>query len=225
MLKARKSVLFENIFSVYNRNLLRRRFNSLQVSGLNFLIERDKNFPLLIYANHSSWWDGLVAFQISRETKLDSFLMMEEKQLRKLSLFRRLGVFSVIRETPREAMKSVNYAADILRKNPNRVVWIFPQGEILPNDVRPLDFYGGLTKIIEKAGSCYAVPLAVRFEFLGNFKPDIFVKIGKPELFNSSENFFPKIKKTIFEQKLTTALDTLKTEILQQNYRDYKKII
>jgi 1-acyl-sn-glycerol-3-phosphate acyltransferase len=225
MLEARKSVWFEKIFYVYNRNLLKRRFNSLQVSGLDFLIERDKNFPLLIYANHSSWWDGLVAFQISRETKLDSFVMMEEKQLRRLFLFRKLGAFSIVREKPREAIKSVQYAAEILRKKPNRAVWLFPQGEILPNDVRPLGFYGGLIKIMEKLENCYAVPIAMRFEFLGDFKPDIFVQIAEPELFNGAKNFLPKITKTVFENKLTTTLEGLKTKILQRNFREFKKII
>lgn len=225
MLEARKSVWFEKLFSIYNRNLLKRRFNSLQVSGLDFLIKRDKNLPLLIYANHSSWWDGLVAFQISRETRLDSFLMMEEKQLRKLFLFRKLGAFSVVREKPRAAIKSIDYAAEVLRKSPNRAVWIFPQGEILPNDVRPLDFYGGLTKIIQKVERCYAVPVAMRFEFLGEFKPDIFVKINEPEIFNGGEDFFPKIIKTVFENKLAEALDALKTEIIQKNLKGFKKII
>jgi 1-acyl-sn-glycerol-3-phosphate acyltransferase len=224
MLKARKSVWFEKIFAVYNSNLIKRRFNSLQVSGLNFLSERDKNFPLIIYVNHSSWWDGLVAFQISREIKLDSFLMMEEKQLRKLRLFRKLGAFSVIREKPREAVKSIHYAADILRKKPNRTVWIFPQGEILPNDIRPLGFYNGLTKIIEKVGTCYAVPVAIRFEFLGEFKPEIFVKIGKPEIFNNDGSFFPKKATATFEKKLIETLNTLKAQILKNNLDDYQKI-
>ncbi len=225
MLEAKKSVWFEKIFAVYNRNLFKRRFHSLQVSGLDSLTERDKNFPLLIYANHSSWWDGLVAFEISRRAKLDSFWMMEEKQLRKLRLFRRLGAFSVVREKPREAVKSVSYAAEILQKKPSRAVWIFPQGEILPNELRPLGFYNGLTKIAEKVGSCYAVPLAMRFEFSGEFKPDIFVKIGKPKIFNAGESIDYKMITTIFEDELTETLNVLKMQILTKKTEDYQNIL
>jgi 1-acyl-sn-glycerol-3-phosphate acyltransferase len=224
MLEAKKSVWFEKIFAAYNSNLLRRRFNSLQVSGLDFLHKRDKNLPLLIYANHSSWWDGLVAFQISREVKLDSFWMMEEKHLRKLGLFRKLGAFSIVREKPREAIKSINYAADILQKKPNRAVWIFPQGEILPNDIRPLNFYNGLSKAIEKVRNCYAARIAMRFEFLGEFKPDIFVKIDEPEIFSEDENFVSKKATGIFEEKLTETLDTLKAQVLTNNLGDYQNI-
>lgn len=224
MLEARKSVWCERIFAVYNSNLIKRRFNSLQVSGLDFLTARDKNLPLIIYANHSSWWDGLVAFQISREIKLDSFLMMEEKQLRKLRFFRKLGAFSVIREKPREAAKSIHYAADILQEKSNRAVWIFPQGEILPNDIRPLRFYNGLTKIIEKVGICHTVPVAMRSEFLGEFKPDIFVKIGEPDIHNDDKDFFSKKMTALFEKKLTETLNALRTQILTKKTDDYQKI-
>lgn len=224
MLKARKSALFEAIYSVYNRNLLKRRFISMQISGLEFLTARDENLPLLIYANHSSWWDGLVAFEISRRLNLDSFVMMEEKQLRKLRFFRRLGAFSVVREKPREAIKSVNYAAAILRQKPNRAVWIFPQGEILPNDIRPLGFYRGLSKIIEKAGKCSVVPLAMRFEFLGEFKPEIFVKIGEAEIFETNQTINSKEVIDSFENKLTETLDNLRVEILTNKTNDYQKI-
>jgi len=224
MLEARKSVWFEKIFAAYNSNLIRRRFNSLRVSGLNFLHASDKNLPLLLYANHSSWWDGLLAFQISRKVKLDSFLMMEEKQLRKLKLFRKIGAFSVVREKPREAIKSIVYAADILREKSNRAVWIFPQGEILPNDIRPLGFYNGFTKIIEKVGICNVIPVAMRFEFLGDFKPDIFVKIGEPDIFNKDGNFISKKTTVLLENKLTENLNILKSQIVTNNLDDFQKI-
>ena len=225
MLVAKKSVWFEKIFAVYNINLIKRRFNSLQVSGLDFLTARDKNIPLLIYANHSSWWDGLVAFQISRTVKLDSFLMMEEKQLRKLRLFRKIGAFSVVREKPREAIKSIAYAADILRKKPNRAVWIFPQGEILPSDKRPLCFYNGLSKIIKKVGGkIQLLPIAIRYEFSGNYKPEIFIKIGKVESIIPDENFDAKKFTQELSLNLTRLVDQLKLEIISQDFIKFKNL-
>lgn len=221
MLEANKSPWFERIFAVYNRNLFKRRFHSFRVSGLEFLA--DKN-PKIIYANHSSWWDGLVAFEISRAIKADSFVMMEEKHLRKLFLFRRLGAFSIMRENPREAVESLNYSVNLLKEKPNRTLWIFPQGEILPNDARPFYFYRGLARIVEKAESCSAVPLAIRYEFLGEFKPEIFVKIGEPEKFLNGEIFNAKQQTKIFENQLAELLDELKRDILAKKYDEYKRI-
>jgi 1-acyl-sn-glycerol-3-phosphate acyltransferase len=225
MLEAKKSRWFEEIFAVYNRNLLRRRFHSLNVSGLNFLKSPQTNLPFLIYANHSSWWDGLVAFQISRRTGADSFIMMEEKQLKKLFLFRRLGAFSVVRENPREAVESINYAARLLKENSNRTLWIFPQGAILPNDKRPLGFYNGVSRVIGKIPRAAAVPLAMRYEFRGEFKPEIFVKIGAPQLVSVDKDFSAKNLTNRFEQRLTEILDALKADVSAKAFDDYEKIV
>lgn len=225
MLEAKKSRWFEEVFAVYNRNLLKRRFYSLDVSGLKFLKNPNRDAPFLIYANHSSWWDGLVAFQISRQAESENFIMMEEKQLKKLFLFRRLGAFSVVRENPRAAAKSLSYAANLLKENSNRTLWIFPQGEILPNDERPLNFYRGISRMIEKIGRVAAVPLAIRYEFLGEFKPRIFVKIGAPQLISVDKSFDAKASTKQFEQRLTETLDALKDDVLTAAFDDYEKIV
>jgi 1-acyl-sn-glycerol-3-phosphate acyltransferase len=221
MLKANKSKWFESLFALYNRNLLKRRFNSMQVSNAEAL---HNDMPQIIYPNHSSWWDGLIAFEISRMVHADSFMLMEEKQLRKLSLFRRLGAFSIVRENPREAFESLNYAANLLNENPRRTLWIFPQGKILPNDSRPLNFYRGLARVIEKVGECRVVPCAIRYEFLGHFKPDIFIKLGEPEIYNRLEKIDSKSLTAHFETNLIKTLDRLKQDIVSNELSEYKTL-
>lgn len=218
MLEAKKSVWFEKIFAIYNRNLFRRRFQALRIEG----IENLNKFPLIIYCNHSSWWDGLVAFEISKKAKLNSYIMMEEKQLKNLFLFRKLGAFSVVRENPREAVKSVNYAANLLKEKADRAIWLFPQGKILPNDIRPLEFYNGISRIAEKVENCSIVPIAIRYEFFGDWKPEIFVKIGESEKFVSTDS-----KKTTKELaiRLTKLLDDLKEDIIKNNFEGYENLI
>lgn len=225
MLIANKNLLFEKIFALYNTNLIKRRFNSLRVQGLSEIKNRTLQAPIVIYANHSSWWDGLVAFELSARLKLDSFIMMEKKNLEKLSLFRKLGAFSVERENPRDAVVSLNYAVDILNKKPNRALWIFPQGEILPNNTRPLLFYNGISRIIGKLSQAQIVPVAMRFEFLGSYKPDIFVKIGNVQN-SSAEKLFDSKKATKdLACRLTGNLDELTREIAAGNFDNFKKII
>lgn len=224
MLETNKSVLFEKFFTIYNRNLLKRRFHSLRVSGLDVLKKADSKIPLVIYANHSSWWDGLIFLEILRRYDFENYVMMEEKHLRKLFFFRWLGAFSVVREKPREAVKSINYAADLLKNNGERMLLIFPQGEILPNDVRPLYFYNGLARIIEKLEKSCAVAAALRYEFLGNYKPEIFVKIGEPEIIETNKTFDSKKLTENFEKRLTATLDELKQNITLNNTSEYAKL-
>jgi 1-acyl-sn-glycerol-3-phosphate acyltransferase len=150
--------------------------------------------------------------------------MMEQKQLRKLFFFRLLGAFSVVRENPREAIKSITYAANLLSENYNRTLLIFPQGEILPNDVRPLRFYQGLARIIEKVRVCRLIPAALRLEFAGNFKPEIYVKIGEPEIHEINKTFDAKSATKNYERRLTDTLDSLKQEVTAQKIESYAKI-
>ena len=224
MLKANKSRVFEEIFALYNRNLLRRRFQGFHIDGLRFLQVKDEESPLIVYANHSSWWDGLVAFEISRLAGLDAFIMMEEKQLRKLFLFRLLGAFSVVRDVPREAARSIAYAVELLQEKPQRTLWIFPQGEILPNDARPLGFYRGLAKIVEKTGRCQVACLALRYEFLGGYKPEVFVKIGRPKPQDSGRVNSAKSLTDDFAEELTAILDQLKDEVISGKIADYERV-
>lgn len=222
MLEANKSHWFEKIFAVYNRNLLRRNFSSLNVSGLD-LINDPK--PHIIYANHSSWWDGLIAFEISNQIQADSFVMMEEKHLQRLFLFRRIGAFSVNRHNGRQAVESLNYAVDLLRKKLNATLWIFPQGEILPNDVRPLKFYNGLARIISKLEFCRITCLAIRYEFLGEYKPQIFIKIGVSETFSSTGKLESKNLTGRLEDNLTNTLNELKNDVNSKNTDIYTKLL
>lgn len=223
MLEAKKSEIFERIFSIYNKNLLKRKFHSINVSGIeNF---ENSSLPSLVYANHSSWWDGLVAFQISKTLNLRSFIMMEEKQLKNLQFFRKLGAFSVIKENSREAYRSIEYASNLLKNNSQNTLWIFPQGEIIPNDTRPFKFYNGLAHIITKVENCSVIPLVFRYEFLGNFKPDIFIKIGHPFIF---DNKIGLTKKTISEnlnKTLVKLLDELKCDIATNNLNNFQCIL
>ena len=222
MLKANKTRWFEKIFAVYNRNLFKRRFHSINVSGLDYLKNSDDKIPLIIYANNSGWWDGLLIFEICRRANRDFYVLMEEKQLKTFPLFRRIGAFSVVRESPREAVKSINYAVELLKKNPSKPLLIFPQGEIQPNDLRPLKFFNGLSRIVEKLGECSVVSTAIRYEFLKEFKPEIFVNIEEVEKMSGESD--SKTLTPILAEKLTANLDKLKSNITTKKFADFTNI-
>ena len=224
MLTANKSIWFEKLFGVYNRNLLKRNFQSFRVKNLQSLKVSDENIPLIIYANHSSWWDGLILFEILKTSEFDSYVLMEEKQLNKYRIFRKLGAFSIIRENFRESIKSLNYAFEILSKGKNKTLLIFPQGEIFPNDKRPLDFFNGLSYLATKLERCILIPCSIRLEFIHNHKPEIFVKFDEGEFHSQTANLKRNILTMHFEEKLTANLNSLKSDIIENKFDDFQKI-
>lgn len=223
MLTAKKSKWFENAFAIYNTNLLKRRFHSFNIAGLENLRLAPAGVPKLVCANHSSWWDGLLAFQISRQAGLDSFVMMDEANLRRFFLFRRLGAFSVA-DNPRRALASIRYAAGLLKADADRTMWIFPQGSILPNDVRPLHFFSGAARIARQIDKCLIVPAAFRFEIGGNFKPEIFVKIGRGQTVTAGDNFDHKALTANLAKKVETLLDELRSAVIEQKTESFQSL-
>lgn len=230
MITAHKARWVERLFATYNRNLLARRFQGLRVCGLEHLKARaSTSVPLVLYANHASWWDGLVTFQAGHHAGLDQFFMMEEKQLRGYPLFRRLGCFSVVRDDARSALRSIEYAADLLNDT-NRALWIFPQGELAANDLRPLKLFSGAARILNHCGRdgdvvVRAAPVAMRFEFLDDFRPEAFLKVGTPDIIEASKHSNAKQLTARFEHRLTAELDALRDDVMHKKFAGYDEIV
>lgn len=92
MITARKHRMAELLLDRYNRYLLRRHFHALHYRGARHGEGLDRTRPMVFYGNHSSWWDGLVTYMLSREhLALDGYWMMEERQLARYGFFRRTG--------------------------------------------------------------------------------------------------------------------------------------
>jgi len=223
MIKAKKNRIFENMFSFYNTRLMKKYFFRIMLSGEeNFTARHAKN-PSIIYANHSNWWDGLAAFYLSEKLwNIDAYVMMDIEQMQKYRFFKRIGAFSVNRNNPKEAMESVEYAVSLLQST-NRVLWIFPQGVMQPNDFRPIKFYSGISKIVQKLGEVNLLPVTLRYEFLMEQRPELFISIGKAKTFNSGVD--TKELTGTLNDKLIGELDALKNKIINSELDGFKIIL
>jgi chlorobactene lauroyltransferase len=178
LIRSHRIRLFESLFSMYIVYILKRHFFRIHVSADDLFEQRDAMLPTIICANHSSWWDGFVMLMFAhRRWRVDSHLMMDIKQMRRYRFFRWLGVFSVDRDSARSAVESIGHAAELLTGT-GKVLWIFPQGILLPNDARPIRFYQGVARIIEKLGRANLLCMAMRYEFRGEQRPEIFVRFS-----------------------------------------------
>ena len=179
MLPARPNALVQAWFDGWCRRALRQHFRNLHLylESPDDWNAFDPNLPRLYVANHSSFWDGIVFNELlRRHRRQPGFIMIDEVQVRKHPFFRRVGGFSVDRSRPRQALQAVRYAAGLLNgTNPalppaktgkgRAAVVLFPQGKILPNDLRPLAFEAGVGRLIEMASEVRVVPVALRYEF------------------------------------------------------------
>ncbi|MBX3043957.1 MAG: lysophospholipid acyltransferase family protein [Candidatus Kapabacteria bacterium] len=198
------------VFKQYIYKLLKKSFYSISVIGE--VPEVPLDAPLILAPNHSTWWDGFFVYLINRKYfDRKFFIMILEEQLEKYKFFTKLGGFSINKSSPKSIVKSLKYSAEILENYPHSVTTIFPQGELLPNFIKPLNFNRGIEKIVQYYGKkTYILPLSMRIEYLKEEKPSVFFKFGKlVEVIQNDDGLTNKLK-----HEVESGLETIGKKII-----------
>ncbi|MCS7061179.1 MAG: lysophospholipid acyltransferase family protein [Anaerolineae bacterium] len=180
---------------------------------------------VILFGNHSSWWDGYMAMLLNECVwHLDAYAMVEENQLARYGFFRWVGGFSVNRHNPRSAIASIAYSAELLNAQAGRMLVIFPQGEILANDRRPLRFQTGIGHIVRRTRNVRLYPLAMRYEFVGEQHPEAFLSVGSSLSFED-EAVSAKHITAELEQALTIELDRLREDVAAYRFDSFTPVV
>ncbi len=227
MIEARNHPAFEAAFRHYIQDLARKRFHAVRIAGREHLEGWDPAVPTIAYANHSNWWDGFMAFLITHLAEGGRFhVMMEERHLARYRFFSRIGAFGVDREHPRAARESLAHALGLLGL-PRATVWIFPQGVLRPSDVRPLRFYAGASHLALEAREAYGavrlLPVAMRYDFLQEDRPEALLRIGAPSLLEGEIS--ARRLTARMEADVTELLDALRTQVVAEDLSEFQDLV
>ena len=211
MIPARKSAPFNFVLRRWLDRTLRRRFHNVYIGGAEHLRSLDPARPVVGCVNHTNWWDGFVLYVLShRLLPHDIHLAMEEKNLRRYRFFTWMGVFGVDLATRAAALPGVRYAVRLLRGEASggraRLAWMFVQGELLPAN-RPVEVKPGALFLARQAGAS-VLPLALRYEWLSESRPSIFVQVGAPMEASASAEELAAVLNALFS-RVDAALDPL----------------
>jgi len=169
-------------------------------------IEPDQ--PVIYFMNHSSWWDGLLLYHAAQLTSRgDHYVMMEEEQLRQYAFFRKLGAYSINKENASSIRTSLQYTTELLHSG--KRVWIFPQGEILHQDARPIEFRPGIGLLLRRSPRAVAVPVTLCHGMVQHDLPEISMQVGTPVI----EDW-----KTWKSEEIATRL----SKVLERQLNDHK---
>ncbi len=211
MLQARHNRWADQIFKIYLGRLCRRHFRAITLTNEPPLLS--KKHPLLLLPNHSTWWDGFVVYLLNRSfLRRPFYLMMLERELRKFPFFQRLGAYSIAPASPKKILTSLQYTLEIFSAAPSAMVCMFPQGELLPFARRPLAYRPGIEWLLQRCPPQLSVlPVGIRAEFLGDQRPEIFVRFGSPAPAQTMVESNLRQMEALHE----TLLDELQADILQ----------
>lgn len=161
--------------------MLKNRFYAFRYKGAENFTTKDPSIPTIMYAPHSNWWDGIVAYAVTNGIcKTQLRLMVEE--LKRFPILRHAGCFSINKKSPQASMAALKYAIDEIG-NTNCCLYLYPQGIIKPPNFRPIEFQSGLaymvSKAVKKYGKVSLLPIAVNYFFLRDNRPEVFVEFGQ----------------------------------------------
>jgi 1-acyl-sn-glycerol-3-phosphate acyltransferase len=165
-------------FSSYLHWYIGRHFHALRLANASRF--PNPTGPLIIYANHASWWDPLACMVLSRHLLPDAhhYGPMDAAALQHYGILRKLGFFPVENGTPRGAAQFLRAAREIL-STPNSVLWLTPEGRFTDVRTRPAVFRPGLAALVARTGACTLVPLAIEYTFWDERLPEILISCGE----------------------------------------------
>lgn len=136
---------------------------------------------LVVYNNHSSWWDPLVMFYLSRTVYGDrrGFGPIDAVAVEKYKFMLKIGLFPVAQDSARGAVQFLNISHGLLNHGQTSL-WLTPQGEFADARRRPAGFKPGIAHLARDCENVSFVPLALEYCFWNESKPELLMRFGKP---------------------------------------------
>lgn len=173
MIKAKHHIVIYPLFKRLTGFLLKRNFKSIKIEGTF----NDNGKPILVIANHISWWDGFWLMHLNLEILHRKFhFMMLEEQLRKHWYFQHTGAYSV-KKNSRSILESLEYTSELLQYSQN-MVFMFPQGKINSLYNNSIHFENGVQRLIEQSErNLQVIFVANLLDYFSDSKPNLFMYI------------------------------------------------
>ncbi len=212
MIKAQHEKWAEFLFGHYLKGLFRQHFHTIRCVGP--IPTLDANYPVLLLPNHSTWWDGFFVHLVNKTVfKRQLYLMMLEEQLQKNSFFSRVGAFSIQPDSPAVIRTTLRYILNTLRETPSAMICWFPQGVLLPWDIRPLHYQPGISRLLALAPKPLTVlGMGIKIEYLDDQRPDVFIQFDRPRVIDNSHDLTTKR----LERNETDLLEALRYRICRK---------
>lgn len=213
MIKADKKPWFDRLFTFYLERLMKKHFSHFYVT--NEFPEVKDDVSVTFAPNHFSWWDGFFIQKIQREflPNRNFHILMLSEQLRVYRFFNWMGAYGIDLNDTKSIIKTVKYTRELLSDSKNLTV-IYPQGEIQPYDLRPLNLKAGISKFVGGTGDrSVVIPVAFKVQFEEDKLPALYCSFGNPVPASKVEKDF-----TFFETAFMENLGELDSKAASKSF-------
>lgn len=173
---------FQDGFHRFLRPFLRRHFHTVAVDRRclsGFAVGSEQ--PLLIYGNHPSWWDPLIAHFLNRALfpSRQFYAPIDAAALQRYGVFEKLGFYGVQLDNSAGASVFLKRTLGILKAG-NTAVWITPEGRFADARNHSAPLMPGLAHLCTRISGGFVIPLALEYVFWDERLPKCLAKFGTP---------------------------------------------
>lgn len=138
--------------------------------------------PVLLVANHVSWWDGFLLRDVQRAIRPRGTLcaVALEREVTTHLALRMMGCIGMDPGSPASILRAVRAVAARRGAPHDTVFAYFPQGRIAPSFARPLAFRRGIDVFVRAIAPVTVLPVALHIEPMARAAPTAFVSVGDP---------------------------------------------
>lgn len=201
---------FQDGFHRFLSPFLKRHFHTIAVSRESLgPLEIIGDRGLIVYGNHPSWWDPLIAHLLCRRifAPRQFYAPIDAAALQKYQVFRKLGFFGIDLSSNQGAAAFLRTSNAILQQ-PNGSLWLTPEGRFADVRDHSAALMPGLAHLCNRCQvECAVVGLALEYVFWDERLPECLIRFSEPLLVTPGDSR-PK-----------AAWSELLTERLRENQR------
>ncbi|MEM7428757.1 MAG: lysophospholipid acyltransferase family protein [Pseudomonadota bacterium] len=215
---ARYSPRVSGFFERYLARYFAKNFHGFRIAKGGEPPEISADRGLVVFNNHSSWWDPLVMFYMSRSRYGDrcGFGPIDAEAVQKYKFMLKIGLFPVEQDTARGAVQFLNVSHGLLSHG-GTSLWLTPQGEFADARRRPADFKPGIAHLARDCANVSFVPMALEYCFWNESKPELLVRFGTPVEAVAAGERSTEEWQSALERALEETQDALKEDAISRD--------
>ena len=161
---------------------LKRHFHAIAIDRDTRCDQLDLgDSPVIVYANHPSWWDPLIAHFLNQQLfpSRQFYAPIDAAALRQYRVFSKLGFYGVELESTRGAAAFLKQSTAILSRG-DTAIWITPEGRFCDVRDHSAALMPGLPHLCKRMHDGFVIPLALEYVFWEERLPVCLAKTAAP---------------------------------------------
>ncbi len=212
-------------FCWYSKRMVAKQFMSFGIQ--DELLEAQPvapASPMIVYANHASWWDPIAAMLLQKAYFSDRtfYAPIDAEALEKYRIMAKLGFYGVRLESF-DGTSAFLSATKAILESKNATIWITPEGQFSDCRDHSLPLMPGLSHLASKFSGVTFLPIAFEYGFWNESRPQIFARFGSA--INSSTSMQKGEWTTLLAERLRSTQGELARSVQARDPAAFKYVI